>query len=151
MTPASSPRRSGPRLAHYGGVSLVGFAVDLAVVHLLLWLNVEPAWARVISLIAAMHVTLTLNALFVFKQWSWARLPAQWARYMLSNGAGNLCNYLIFVTMVSTHWPVIAWPTVAVGVGSFCAWLLNYAAARWFVFTERAPPSPDGGPPPAAP
>jgi len=123
-------------IAKYSGVSLVGFAVDAALLHVLLFAAVAPAWARVISLAAAMHVTFVLNGLHVFRALSWQALPAQWWRYMLSNGLGNACNYFIFVAMVSLHRPFVSVPFVALSIGSAVAWLINFFAARYFVFAK---------------
>ncbi len=141
--------------AKYCGVSLIGFGVDVAVLHLMLGVALEPAWARVVSLLCAMHVTFLLNGLHVFRQLERKRWPGQWARYMACNGFGNFCNYWIFVTMVSTHWPLIADPTFAVAVGSTTAWVLNFATTRFLAFPARcsppAEPSPHSGPSPASP
>lgn len=141
--------------AKYCGVSLLGFCVDVAVLHLMLWLGLEPAWARVVSLVCAMHVTFVINGLHVFRQLERGRWLGQWASYMACNGFGNICNYWIFVTMVSTRWQVISNPTVGVAVGSICAWAINFAATRFVVFRRCRPleaqPSPRNDPSPAAP
>jgi putative flippase GtrA len=122
--------------ARYTGVSLIGFVVDVVVLHLLLAVAIEPAWARVVSLTIAMHVTFVINGRHVFQTLSWQSLPRQWWRYMVSNGLGNLCNYWIFVTMVSTHWLAVSIPVVALATGSAAAWAINFAAARHFVFAK---------------
>jgi putative flippase GtrA len=122
--------------ARYTGVSLIGFAVDVVVLHVLIGVAVEPAWARVVSLTIAMHVTFVINGRHVFQTLSWRSLPRQWWRYMVSNGLGNLCNYWIFVTMVSTHWPIVSLAIVAVAAGSAAAWAINFIAARHFVFAK---------------
>jgi putative flippase GtrA len=118
----------------YCGVSLTGLLVDLGVLHLMLWVGLEPAWARVVSLVCAMHVTFVINGLHVFGQLQRRLWPRQWLGYMACNGVGNACNYGIFVTMVSTHWPVVANPAFAVMVGSLSAWIINFAATRLLIF-----------------
>jgi hypothetical protein len=47
---------------------------------------------------------------------------------------GNFCNYWIFVTLESTHRPVIGDPFVALLVGSVAAWAINFAGARLLLF-----------------
>jgi putative flippase GtrA len=101
--------------------------------HLAVRLGLEPAWARLISLTCAMQVTFVLNCLHVFRG-ERRRWGHQWLRYMMSGGVGNFCNYWIFVTLVSTHWPIIAHPLFALCAGSFTAWVINFLAARFFVF-----------------
>ncbi len=140
--------------AQYCGVSLIGFGVDLAVLHLMLWVGLEPAWARVVSLLCAMHVTFVINGVHVFRQLDRRRWLSQWARYMACNGFGNFCNYWAFVTLVSTHWPVISNPTFGVAAGSICAWVINFAATRFVVFPRRrlpqASPCQESDPSPAS-
>jgi putative flippase GtrA len=136
--------------AKYCGVGLIGFLVDLGVLHLMLRVGLEPAWARVISLLCAMHVTFATNGLHVFRQLDARRCVAQWARYMACNGVGNVCNFWIFVTLVSSRWPVIATPAFAVAAGSASAWAINFAATRFLVFPpcrpEQAAPAPQSDP-----
>lgn len=121
----------------FTGVSLIGFVVDLTVLQSLLWAGLEPAWARVISLICAMHMTFVINGLHVFKGLDRRCWRRQWASYLLTNGFGNFCNYWIFVTLVSTHWPLVSTPPVGVVAGSACAWAINYLANRFLVFPQR--------------
>lgn len=128
--------REGRLAAKFAGVSLIGFATDAIILHIGIWAGMQPAWVRVVSLICAMQVTFVINGLHVFRSLDRTRWPQQWARYMAANGSGNLCNFWIFVTLVSTHWPVIAWPLVALSVGSFAAWMINFTGTRLFVFGE---------------
>jgi len=53
---------------------------------------------------------------------------------MAAGALGNVCNYWIFVTLVSTHWRVIASPIFALTVGSLAASAINYSAQRLIVF-----------------
>ncbi|MBV9997121.1 MAG: GtrA family protein [Caulobacteraceae bacterium] len=115
-------------------VSLAGFAVDAMLLWLGLAAGLEPAWARVGSLLVAMQVTFVLNGRHVFKGLDHGRLPAQWLAYMTANGFGNACNYWIFVTLVSLHWPVVSAPFPALSAAASCAWLINYLTARGLVF-----------------
>jgi putative flippase GtrA len=123
--------------ARHAGVSLVGFAVDFALLHAAMRLGLEPAWARVASLGCAIQATFALNSGVVFHCLRWGReLARRWAAYMVSNAFGNLCNYWIFVTLVSLHHPVVSRPGVALSLAAFSAWVINYAAARLLVFRD---------------
>jgi putative flippase GtrA len=118
-------------------VSGVGFAADAGVLHLLMEAGEPAAWARVVSLLCAMQVTFLVNGLLVFRCLDRVRPWRQWASYMLAHGFGNLCNYWIFITLVSLHRPVVSAPLVALAVASVFAWVLNYFAARYVVFRKR--------------
>jgi putative flippase GtrA len=125
--------------AKVAGVSLLGFAADFAVLHLAMKLGVPAAWARIVSLFCAMQITFVLNGVFVFRSLDVSRPWRQWAAYMGSNGVGNFCNYLIFVTLVSFHWRVVSAPLFALCVGAFSAWLMNYCCSRLLVFRKAKP------------
>lgn len=121
--------------ATYSAVSLAGFIVDALVLHAGLRIGLAPAWARVISLACAMQVTFLINGIHVFGRLeSGPGVMRQWAGYMVANGFGNLCNYWVFVTLVSTHWRIVANPLFAMTMGSACAWTINYAGTRFLVF-----------------
>jgi len=129
------------------GVSMVGFATDALLLQIGVASGIGTAWARLFSLAVAMQVTFIINALMVFHAHDRSRWGRQWLRYMLSNGVGNVCNYWIFVTLISTHWPIASNRLFALCVGAFCAWMMNFASARFVVFGKkrwvRTPPLPD--------
>lgn len=149
LTPKSHPVFREARLAlAFGGVGLVGFCVDAALLHLGLGAGL-PAWAaRIVSLFFAMQATFTINRLHVFRDLERTHLARQWTGYMLANGFGNFCNYWIFLTLVSTRWPLISNHYAALAVGSLSAWLINFAGTRMFVFRRAKPFSSEVGPGP---
>ena len=118
-------------------VSMVGFATDALLLHLGILSGMAPAWARLISLAVAMQVTFVINARMVFRAHDSSEWPRQWVSYMLTNGFGNFCNYWIFVALVSTHWHILSNHFVALSTGAFCAWVMNFASARFLVFGRR--------------
>jgi putative flippase GtrA len=118
----------------FGAVGLLGLAVDATLLRIGLGFGLSAAAARVISLFCAMQVTFLVNGLHVFRCLDRRQWPKQWLGYMTANGFGNLCNYWIFLTLVSTHWPVISDRYLALVTGSFAAYLINYGATRLLVF-----------------
>ena len=117
----------------YCAVSLTGFVIDAAILRVGLMIG-APAWVRIVSLVCAMQATFLLNGLVVFRTLTWRTLPRQWSSYMVTNGFGNFCNYWIFVTLVSLHLRIISNPMIALGVGAFAAWMINFLCARFLVF-----------------
>jgi putative flippase GtrA len=117
-------------------VSVLGFATDATLLHLMIEVGLTPAIARIVSLLSAMQVTFLVNGLLVFRCLDRARPWRQWATYMVSHGLGNLCNYWIFVTLLSLHRLPLSKPLAALAVSSVMAWGLNYVAARYLVFRD---------------
>ena len=123
------------RLAlHFGGVGMIGFCVDAGLLRLGLALGLAAWAARIVSLFMAMQATFTINGLFVFRSLERGKILRQWSGYMLANGLGNFCNYWIFLTLVSTHWPAVSNRYFALAIGSLSAWAINFAGTRLFVF-----------------
>lgn len=119
-------------------VSVVGFAIDFVVLHLGIRYGLEPAWARVLSLGIAVNVTFGINRIFVFREFGPdRRIGRQWISYLISGAFGNLCNYWLFVTLVSLHHPRVSSPAVAICISAAAAWIANYSGARLFVFGSR--------------
>ena len=132
-----APRRRR-LLAKFTGVALIGFAVSAAILHLGLEAGLRPWAARLIALLCAMHVTFLINGRFVFRALTRRRFLAQWAAYVTNSAFGNFCNYWVFVTLESTHRPVIGNPYVALLAGSMVAWAINFTGARFVVFGGAA-------------
>ena len=146
MTDGRSAGWEARTALRFAGVGLIGLAVDALLLRLGMATGLSPAAARAISLVFAMQVTFAINGTLVFHCLTARKLARQWAGYMAANGLGNLCNYWIFVTLVSSHWPVVANPFVALVVGSITAYLINYAGTRLLVFGTGGRPIIPGPP-----
>jgi putative flippase GtrA len=133
-TTSEHARRELTAALKFGAVGCLGFITDATLLKLGIHFGLEPAWARVISLLSAMQVTFLVNGLLVFRCLEFRRLPRQWFGYMVANSLGNLANYFIFVAFVSSRWPVISDHLVALACGSLTAWMVNYAGTRLLVF-----------------
>jgi putative flippase GtrA len=138
MDPVVPAPRRRRLLAKFTGVALIGFAVSAAILHLGLEAGLRAWAARLIALLFAMHVTFLINGRFVFHALTRERFLAQWAAYVANSAVGNFCNYWVFVTLESTHRPVIGNPYVALLAGSATAWAINFTGARFVVFGHAA-------------
>ena len=139
MTGSPSAGWEARMALRFAAVGLIGFAIDALLLRLGMVVGLSAAAARAISLFFAMQATFAINGTLVFHCLTARKLARQWAGYMAANGFGNLCNYWFFVTLVSSHWPVIASPYVALVVGSIAAYLINYAGTRLLVFGKGGP------------
>jgi putative flippase GtrA len=121
-------------LAKFSGVALIGLAVSAVVLHLALEAGLRPWAARLVALLCAMNVTFLINGRFVFGALTRERFLSQWVAYLANSAFGNVCNFWVFVTLDSTHRPVIGNPYVALVAGSITAWAINFTGARFLVF-----------------
>src|SRR5665213_1844472 len=105
MTDYQAAKEAG-LAAKFAAVGLIGFGVDALLLRIGLSFGLSIAAARFISLTCAMQVTFAINGLHVFRCLTRAKVLGRWAGYMTTNGFGNLCNFWIFITLVSLHRPV---------------------------------------------
>jgi putative flippase GtrA len=133
---AVPPRRRGRLLAMFTGASLIGFVFSAATMHLGLAAGLRGWAARLIALLVAMHVTFLLNGRFTFNALSRERFLPLWAAYVANSAFGNTCNYLVFLTLRSTHRPLVSDADVAFVAGAMTAWALNFLGARFVVFGD---------------
>jgi putative flippase GtrA len=143
MLASSLCRREGLLIGGHVSVSLAGFVLDAIVLTTSIGSGLHPDIARLISLFWAMQATFVLNGLFVFRKLKLKTLPGQWVRYMACNGVGNLLNYLVFVALVATGWPMVSNHYAALCIAAALAWTINYSGARLWAF-QRGRPA--GGP-----
>jgi putative flippase GtrA len=136
--PALSEPRRRRLLIKFTGVALFGFAVSALILHFALEAGLRPWTGRLIALLVAMHVTFLINGRFVFHAITRQRFLAQWAAYVVNSAVGNTCNYWLFVTLESTHRPILGNPYVALLAGSVAAWAINFTGARLVVFGGAA-------------
>lgn len=151
MTPAHL-HREGVTALKFAAVSGLGFLVDISVLHLGLHaLALTPFQARAVSLTCAMQATFLVNGLFVFRCLTWRRWPRQWLAYMLTNGFGNLINYLVFAGLVLSRLPQVSRNGWALVIGSAIAYAFNFLSVRMMVFGRPRPRAAAGEPPPTHP
>ena len=140
MEEAAVPPRPRRRLlAKFTGAALVGFAFSAVALHLGLQAGLRGWAARLIALLLAMHVTFLINGRFTFNALTRARFLPLWGTYVANSAVGNFCNYFVFLTLRSTHRPVISNTDVAFLAGSVTAWAINFLGARYLVFGGLGP------------
>jgi putative flippase GtrA len=121
-------------LARFAVVGAVGFAVDAAVLQLLVsaasW---SPFAARAVSFPVALTVTFLLN-----RAWTFRGLRMSMARAYGAYGAiqvvGALINLFVFSACVLVAPPLYERPVIALGIGAAVSLLFNFFATRSVVF-----------------
>lgn len=121
-------------LARFAVVGAVGFAVDAAVLQLLVSVaSWSPFAARAVSFPVALACTFTLNSLWTFKG---LRLPLAraYGAYGAIQVVGALINLLVFSACVLLAPPLYERPVIALGIGAAVSLLFNFYATRSVVF-----------------
>lgn len=120
------------KLFFFGLAGGIGFAVDVAVLYLLLRMTpLDVFSARVLAIIAAMGCTWMFNRSFTFAA-SGRSLAAEGARYGGVGLTSALINYAIYSAMLISLAGLS--PFIAVTVASALATAFSYLGYSRFVF-----------------
>jgi putative flippase GtrA len=115
-------------------VGALGFATDAGLLAAGLALGLSPVVARAISVTTALQTTFVLNGLFVFRSLTKASLPRRWVGYMVSNGFGAACNYLIFIALTASRLPLVSERAPAFVAAAAIALVVNFTGTRLLAF-----------------
>jgi putative flippase GtrA len=126
------------QLLRFSIVGAAGFLVDAGTLDLALLAGADFYSGRLVSYLCAVTFTWAVNRRFTFRQRSEQRLLAEWFRFLISQIAGASVNLGVYAALVRTTAWGAAHPLVAVGVGSLAGLLVNFAAARRYVFKAPA-------------
>ena len=136
------PRGLTTQVLRFAGAGVAGLVVDAGVLYLMMGLGLGWAPARVLSFLAAVWATWQLNRRYTFEA-SGASAWRQWWRYLLAMSGGGLVNYAAYsaVMLYAAHWwplhlPISLLPLFAVAVGSLAGMAVNFASAKFFVFSR---------------
>lgn len=120
-----------------GGV--LGFAVDSAVLHLLIaGTGLGPFAARVPSFLAAATATWLVGRYWTFADLRGAGRGREWRRWIAAMAIGGAVNYAVYAAAVAASATVRSWPVLGVAAGSLAGMVLNYLSARYWVFAGAA-------------
>ncbi len=130
-----------PRLAiqimSFGFVGIVGFLVDASMLAIGLQLGLGLYAGRVLSFLAAVTATWTLNRRYTFRVEGRNRLFHEWARYCVSQLAGAVTNLGMYSLLVFSSAFVATNPTIGVAAGSIAGMGVNFLMARKYAFLSR--------------
>ncbi len=123
------------QFSKFGMVGIVGFAVDVAVLYLLLaTTDLGRYGSRVLSFLSASTTTWTLNRNFTFRGEHDGSLLRQWAKFVVANSFGGLLNYGTYAALIAYSPLVAAHPVLGVAAGSIAGMFFNFTAAKKLVF-----------------
>jgi putative flippase GtrA len=122
-----------PEFLVVGGI---GFIVDaLILMTLIHLLDMNPYLARVFSFSGAVTVTWLLNRIWTFSRTMTVKKGSEYTRYIMVQTCGWLINFSVYAFCLTISTIMIAFPVLALAVGSLTAATFNFLGARHFVFT----------------
>jgi len=122
-----------PEFVVVGGI---GFVVDALILSTLIHgFDVGPLIARVFSFSGAVTVTWLLNRIWTFSRTMTAHKGSEYTRYIIVQTCGWMINFSVYAICIATSAIMLAYPVLALAVGSIVAATFNFLGARHFVFT----------------
>ncbi len=116
----------------------IGFLADASVLTLLVnGLNWGPYRARLCSFAVAVTLTWYLNRHWTFASQTRNNKKIEYARYLTVQSLGALLNLGIYSICLETFPVMVAYPVLALAIGSGIALFFNFYASRYFVFRQE--------------
>ena len=127
-------RRQFLRFALAGAV---GFVVDVGVLYIALSLGLGYYLGRVVSFLVAAFTTWQINRRYTFPIRDGEHWTAEWLRYLLAMLGGGAANYARYAALIYALPKALFLPALAVAAGAIPGLMVNFLAARFWVFKER--------------
>jgi putative flippase GtrA len=117
-------------------IGAAGFVVDTVVLYAALYLGLGLYAGRGVSYLAAVTFTWALNRRYTFERRENTELFGQWRRFALSQLSGAVINLGVYSSLVRMSPYCAVHPVIGVAAGSLMGLMVNYVAARRYVFKQ---------------
>lgn len=136
-----SPRGEADRFARFCIVGGIGFISDAGIMTLCIHgLGWSPNGARALSFAVAVLVTFLLNRCISFADSGDRPILQALVSYLLVQAFGFGCNMMVFTLAIVWLPAPFSAPVAALALASAAALVLNYAGARFLVFSRGSLP-----------
>jgi len=123
------------QILRFGGVGVVGFAINAGLVEILVH-TTGPIWAQVMAFPVAASATWWLNRRYTFGA-SRHKPHHEWLRYMLANSVGSLINNAVFIAAIFSIPIAHIHPSISVLLGTVAGMSFNFMLSRALVFSNQ--------------
>lgn len=135
MIPLALRSPTARQLAAFTSVGLVGFAVDGAVLSLLVWEGIGIYAARGISFSLACAATWAVNRRLTFRaSVGHGGKGREYLRYYLVQVIGATVNLGVFSFAIALHPQLARSPMVPLAMGAAVALMFNFLGAKLWVY-----------------
>jgi putative flippase GtrA len=125
----------------FGISGALGFIVDSAAFYLFFSFIDNPYICRAFSYICAATFTWLFNRSYTFRsakpQVNKTGIFGEWVKYLSSQLSGFAVNYSVFSILINSSDLIRTFPILAIAAGSICGLIVNYSAAKFFVFRVK--------------
>lgn len=137
------------KFIRFACVGAIGFATDATIIYFLIKAGMHPYPARVMSFAAALTVTWFANRHWTFKASGQASAHKRFAAYLGVQLTGGTVNFIIYATVLHFIGVSAEKAVLALFIGALFGVFVNFAGARFLVFSEHLirdrRPDADGG------
>ncbi len=118
----------------FGMAGVFGFIVDTAVLYLLKD-TMGPFYARLVSFMAAVFATWSINRMFAFRERRSALSKRrEFAFYLALMLAGGAVNYGVYSWLVVSYQLVQQYLVIGVAMGSVAGLVVNFTISRYVLY-----------------
>jgi putative flippase GtrA len=127
-------RRTIYQLVTFGLIGVAGFVVDTSVLYAAIYVGLGLYAGRAVSYLAAVTFSWAFNSRYTFKRHDVADRFLQWRRFLISQLSGAAINLGVYAGLIRASRYCGQHPVIGVAVGSLAGLLVNFVAARLYVF-----------------
>ncbi len=125
-------------LARFLSVGGVGFLVDAGIFQGLVWLDMGPIAARVVSTVFAVTVTWFLNRRHTFRTSGVSARGHEYLRYWVVHCIGLAINFGAFLIALDVLPIAREIPIIALCAGAAAALVFNFLGARYWAYRTES-------------
>ena len=116
----------------------IGFVIDAGILSLLVHgFGLGPLLSRLVSFPCALTATWYLNRRVTFSHAVSNNPRQEWLRYALVSVAGNLINFIVYVTCIRLSQTMYTYPEIALGIAAIVALAFNYLGSSRYAFSQN--------------
>jgi putative flippase GtrA len=130
----SVSRRTIYQLFSFALIGVAGFVVDTSVLYAAIFVGLGLYVGRAVSYLAAVTFSWAFNSRYTFKKHDVANRFVQWRRFLISQLSGATINLGVYAALIRASRYCGQHPVIGVAVGSLAGLLVNFIAARLYVF-----------------
>ena len=129
-------RRTLYQLFSFAFIGVAGFVVDTSVLYAAIYVGLGLYLGRAASYLAAVTFSWAFNSRYTFRKHDVTDRFLQWRRFVISQLSGAAVNLGVYAALIRGSRYCGKHPVIGVALGSLAGLLVNFVAARRYVFNR---------------